>query len=80
MVQSMKHLITEYSFNEQLKLWSKAFAWNATNKKQYKSNGNHLRVCKMPRSMMASPLITMTPQEAGGVIQTSRHEWGALCD
>lgn len=59
-------------------MWSKAFAWNATNKNTIQEQRQPSQGVQDATLNDGFPLITMTPQEAGGVAPNGQDMNGAL--
>ena len=59
-------------------MWSKAFAWNATNKNTIQEQRQPSQDVQDATLNDGFPLITMTPQEAGGVAPNGQDMNGAL--
>ena len=59
-------------------MWSKAFAWNATNKNTIQEQRQSSQDVQDATLNDGFPLITMTPQEAGGVAPNGQDMNGAL--
>lgn len=59
-------------------MWSKAFAWNATNKNTIQEERQPSQDVQDATLNDGFPLITMTPQEAGGVAPNGQDMNGAL--
>lgn len=59
-------------------MWSKAFAWNATNKNTIQEERQPSQDVQDATLNDGFPLITMTPQEAGGIAPNGQDMNGAL--
>ena len=59
-------------------MWSKAFAWNATNKNTIQEQRQPSQGVQDATLNDGFPLITMTPQEAGGIAPNGQDMNGAL--
>lgn len=59
-------------------MWSKAFAWNATNKNTIQDERQPSQDVQDATLNDGFPLITMTPQEAGGIAPNGQDMNGAL--
>ena len=59
-------------------MWSKAFAWNATNKNTIQEQRQPSQDVQDATLNDGFPLITMTPQEAGGIAPNGQDMNGAL--
>jgi len=59
-------------------MWSKAFAWNATNKNTIREQRQPSQDVQDATLNDGFPLITMTPQEAGGIAPNGQDMNGAL--
>ena len=59
-------------------MWSKAFAWNATNKNTIQEQRRPSQGVQDATLNDGFPLITMTPQEAGGIAPNGQDMNGAL--
>ena len=59
-------------------MWSKAFAWNATNKNTIQEQRQPSQDVQDATLNDGFPLITMTPQEAGGIAPNGQDVNGAL--
>ena len=59
-------------------MWSKAFAWNATNKSTIQEQRQPSQDVQDATLNDGFPLITMTPQEAGGIAPNGQDMNGAL--
>ena len=59
-------------------MWSKAFAWNATNKSTIQEERQPSQGVQDATLNDGFPLITMTPQEAGGIAPNGQDMNGAL--
>ena len=59
-------------------MWSKAFAWNATNKNTIQEQRQPSQDVQDATLNDGFPLITMTPQKAGGIAPNGQDMNGAL--